>query len=61
MEQRIADIAGTPVRWLEQGSGPPVVLVHGIPTSPALWRHVAPLLPGMRLLAFEITGYGAEH
>ena len=58
MEQRSADVGGTPVRWLEQGSGTPVVLVHGIPTSPALWRHVAPLLPGMRLLAFELTGYG---
>ena len=58
MEQRTADVGGTPVRWLEQGSGTPVVLVHGIPTSPALWRHVAPLLPGLRLLAFEMTGYG---
>jgi pimeloyl-ACP methyl ester carboxylesterase len=58
VEQRIADVAGTPVRWLEQGTGTPVVLVHGIPTSPVLWRHVAPLLPGMRLLAFEMTGYG---
>ena len=58
MEPRNADIGGTPVRWLEQGSGPPVVLVHGLPTSPALWRHVAPLLPGVRLLALEMTGYG---
>jgi pimeloyl-ACP methyl ester carboxylesterase len=34
------------------------VLVHGIPTSPALWRHVVPLLPDVRVLAFEMTGYG---
>ncbi len=45
-------------RWLEHGDGPPVVLVHGIPTSPALWRHVVPLLPELRVLAFEMTGYG---
>ncbi len=51
-------IDGTPVRWLEQGQGAPVVLVHGIPTSPALWRHVVPHLPGLRVLAFEMTGYG---
>ncbi len=51
-------IDGTPVRWLEQGEGAPVVLVHGIPTSPALWRHVVPHLPGLRVLAFEMTGYG---
>ncbi len=58
IQQRTANVDGTPVRWLEQGSGVAVVLVHGIPTSPALWRHVLPLLPGLRVLAFEMTGYG---
>ena len=58
MQTRTATIDGTPVRWLEQGVGQPVVLVHGIPTSPALWRHVVPLLPELRVLAFEMTGYG---
>ena len=58
MQSRTTTVTGTPVRWLEQGSGAPVVLVHGIPTSPALWRHVAPLLPGLRVLAVEMTGYG---
>jgi pimeloyl-ACP methyl ester carboxylesterase len=33
--------------------------VHGVPTSPALWRHVMPLVPG-RCLAFEMTGYGSS-
>ena len=58
MQSRTETVDGTPIRWLEQGSGAPVVLVHGIPTSPALWRHVVPLLPGLRVLAFEMTGYG---
>lgn len=58
IQERTADVDGTPVRWLEQGSGMPVVLVHGIPTSPALWRHVMPQLTGMRALALEMTGYG---
>jgi pimeloyl-ACP methyl ester carboxylesterase len=58
VQSRTALIDGTPVRWLEQGAGPPVVLVHGIPTSPALWRHVVPLLPDLRVLAYEMTGYG---
>lgn len=53
-------VDGIPVRWEERGvpDGPPVVLVHGIPTSPDLWRHVTPLLPGARVLAFELVGYG---
>ena len=58
MQTRTTTVDGTPVRWLEQGTGAPVVLVHGIPTSPALWRHVMPLLPDLRVLAFEMTGYG---
>lgn len=52
-------VDGVPVRWLEAGEGHPVVLVHGIPTSPRLWRHVLPLVRG-RCLAFEMTGYGTS-
>jgi pimeloyl-ACP methyl ester carboxylesterase len=58
VQEHTATVDGTPIRWLEQGEGMPVVLVHGIPTSPALWRHVVPRLSGMRVLAFEMTGYG---
>jgi pimeloyl-ACP methyl ester carboxylesterase len=59
MTPRTQTIGDTPIRWLEQeGTGTPIVLVHGIPTSPALWRHVTPQLAGRRVLAFEMTGYG---
>ncbi len=56
---RAADLDGTQVRWLDAGEGRPVVLVHGIPTSPQLWRHVLPLVHG-RCLAFEMVGYGSS-
>lgn len=46
-------------RWLEHGTGSPVILVHGIPTSPKLWRHVMPLVQG-RTLAWEMPGYGSS-
>ncbi|WP_292446202.1 alpha/beta fold hydrolase [Methylibium sp.] len=48
------------MRWEEQGAGVPVIFVHGIPTSPALWRHVVPRIAGARCLAFEMVGYGAS-
>ncbi len=51
-------VDGIPMRWEEAGEGRPVVLVHGIPTSPALWRHVVPRLAGVRALAWEMVGYG---
>ena len=56
MQEQTATVDDTRMRWLEEGRGTPVVLVHGIPTSPVLWRHVAPRLAGMRVLAWEMTG-----
>lgn len=59
MKLRQTTVDGIPHRWLEHGEGQPVVLVHGIPTSPRLWRHVMPLVKG-RTLAWEMLGYGAS-
>lgn len=53
-------VNGIRMRWLEAGEGVPVVLLHGIPTSPALWRHVVPQIDGARCLAWEMVGYGAS-
>lgn len=47
-----------PMRWIESGQGMPVVFIHGIPTSPVLWRHVMPRLGNARCLAWEMVGYG---
>lgn len=58
METRTRTVDGVELRWRESGAGVPVVLIHGIPTSPDLWRHVVPLVKGARCLAFEMTGYG---
>lgn len=60
MESRSADIHGIRMHWLEQGEGHPVVLIHGIPTGPRLWRAVMPRLHDVRALAWEMVGYGAS-
>jgi pimeloyl-ACP methyl ester carboxylesterase len=59
MEEKTGTVNGSTVRWLENGAGRPVVLVHGIPTSPRLWRRVMPLVHG-RTLAWEMPGYGTS-
>lgn len=60
MRSRTAEVNGIRMRWEEAGEGFPVVLIHGIPTSPSLWRHVVPRLEGVRALAWEMVGYGAS-
>lgn len=59
MQEQVHVVGGEPVRWLEHGEGRPVVLVHGVPTSPRLWRHVLPRVQG-RCLALEMAGYGTS-
>jgi haloalkane dehalogenase len=44
----------------EQGRGPDVVLLHGVPASSFLYRKVIPLLAdqGLRAVAFDLPGLG---
>ncbi len=45
--------------YVELGEGPPVVLIHGFPTSSYLWRREIPLLASrMRVIAPDLLGYG---
>jgi pimeloyl-ACP methyl ester carboxylesterase len=49
---------GLRVRVLEHGSGPPLVLLHGVSLSAAVWAPLFAVLPGRRLLAVELPGHG---
>jgi pimeloyl-ACP methyl ester carboxylesterase len=60
MESRQAEVNGIRMRWEEEGEGAPVVYIHGIPTSPRLWRRVIPQVRGARSMAWEMVGYGAS-
>jgi len=47
------------MHWREAGSGDPIVLLHGNPTSSYLWRNVIPRLEGDgRCLAPDLIGMG---
>lgn len=51
---QIASRDGTPIAWFRQGSGPPLVLVHGTTADHTTWRVVGPML------AREFTVYAAD-
>lgn len=40
------------------GSGPPVLLLHGYPSSSYDWKPILELLPDRHLIAFDFLGFG---
>ena len=52
-------VAGTEISYVDTGQGPPVVFLHGNPTSSYLWRNVIPhLSDSARCLAPDLVGMG---
>jgi pimeloyl-ACP methyl ester carboxylesterase len=51
---------GVTLAVLDEGVGPPVVLLHGFPDSSRLWRHQIPALvgAGLRVIAPDLRGFG---
>jgi pimeloyl-ACP methyl ester carboxylesterase len=53
------DTAGGPVAYLDEGAGPPLVLLHGIQGTAKTWDRVAPLLaPRYRVVRPDLRGRG---
>ena len=58
-EERFLLVPGTRMRYLAGGSGPPILLVHGLGGAAANWRLVAPALAaGRRVLVPDLPGHG---
>lgn len=57
--KKICNVDGRRIAYVDQGSGPPIVLVHGNPTSSYLWRNVIPSLVGnARVIVPDLIGHG---
>lgn len=57
-ELKRVELPTGPMAYTDEGSGPPVLLVHGYPGGPRDWRWLAPCLPGRRLLRMQLPGLG---
>ncbi len=60
-QSRFVDIDGLRLHYLKAGpeQGPPVLLLHGWPTSSFLWRNVMPsIAQHRRVLALDLPGFG---
>lgn len=58
-DRRRIELARGPASYTDEGTGPPVVAVHGLPGSARDFRWLAPALAGrVRLVRAELPGFG---
>lgn len=62
LTHRYARVNGVRLHWVEAGSGPTVVLLHGFPETHRSWELQLPFLVagGYRVVAPDLRGYGAS-
>ncbi len=54
-----ANALGSKMHYIEQGSGDPVLFIHGMPTSSYLWRNIIPCLADKaHCIALDLIGMG---
>jgi haloalkane dehalogenase len=59
LAKKTIDVLGRRMAYHERGEGPPILFLHGNPTSSYLWRNVIPELEGLgRLIAPDLIGMG---
>jgi len=57
--KKTAEVHGRRIAYVEVGSGDPIVLQHGNPTSSYLWRNIIPHLEDLgRCIAMDLVGMG---
>src|SRR5512132_488395 len=60
-QDKYFDAAGVRLRYVEQGAGEPVVLVHGFTNTLEIWARngiVQDLSKTYRVIAFDLRGHG---
>jgi len=59
IERKSVDVLNTTMSYLEDGSGSPVLYIHGNPTSAYLWRNIIPYTADTnRSIAVDLVGMG---
>jgi pimeloyl-ACP methyl ester carboxylesterase len=60
-ERKQVRVDGLTLAYREAGEGPPVLLLHGWPTSSFPWREVmVPIAGANRVIALDLPGFGAS-
>src|SRR5688572_15598864 len=57
--RRFAQTASGRIAYVEQGSGPAMLFIHGVPLNGYHWRHaIAQLKKNRRCIALDLMGLG---
>lgn len=58
-DSRFVEVNGQTIHYTQQGSGSPLILVHGFAGSIYTWRHLIPLLKDhYTVYAYDMLGFG---
>jgi len=58
-ESKYIEINGSQIHYIDEGTGDPILFVHGNPTSSYLWRNIIPYMtPFGRCIALDLIGMG---
>jgi haloalkane dehalogenase len=58
-QKKAVEVLGKNMTYVELGTGDPIVLLHGNPTSSFLWRNIVPHLEGLgRCIVPDLIGMG---
>ena len=58
-DSRFVEVNGRRIHYTKQGTGSPLILVHGFAGSLYTWRHLIPLLAGhYTVYAYDMLGFG---
>ena len=58
-ESHYVEVEGSRMHYVEEGTGDPILFLHGNPTSSYLWRNVIPHLSAQgRCIAPDLVGFG---
>ncbi len=58
-ESRYVEVNGQKIHYVEEGSGKPILFIHGNPTSSYLWRNIIPYAAKQgRAIALDLIGMG---
>ena len=56
---RLTQVNHAPASYADEGQGPILLLIHGLPGSIRDWRYLVPQLAGVRTIRVDLPGFGA--